>query len=255
MEPESLSAESAFPPAPPLLPPPVPPPVAPPRVIQERTSSLWRWNDRLALVVCGLTLFLLGVATGRVFEPDSPNDGNGGEPVAALSAVSETSEAANVISTEAGAFEGEVNPPELLIGTEPAEPEVNPEIATSAAAASALVSSETTANAATQQPVEQPSPGTASSVETANASLPPPPDVAPEASPVSLEGLKGNVLTIKPPAATQVCEPAKKFKDRQLSTALTWTESVQEAAQQAEEEEKLVFLIHVSGNFEMPGFT
>ena len=85
--------------------------------------------------------------------------------------------------------------------------------------------------------------------------VPPPPDVAPEASPVSLEGLKGNVLTIKPPAATQVCEPAKKFKDRQLSTALTWTESVEEAAQQAEEEEKLVFLIHVSGNFEMPGFT
>jgi hypothetical protein len=63
------------------------------------------------------------------------------------------------------------------------------------------------------------------------------------------------VPTIKPLIATQVCEPAEKYKDRKLSTALTWAESVQEASQQAEDEEKLVFLIHVSGNFEMPGFT
>ena len=43
--------------------------------------------------------------------------------------------------------------------------------------------------------------------------------------------------------------------DRSLGTALTWADSVDEAAQRAQDEGKLVFLIHVSGNFELPGFT
>ena len=43
--------------------------------------------------------------------------------------------------------------------------------------------------------------------------------------------------------------------DRSLNTALRWAKSPAEAAQQARAENKLVFLIHVSGNFEDPGFT
>jgi hypothetical protein len=43
--------------------------------------------------------------------------------------------------------------------------------------------------------------------------------------------------------------------DRSLNTALTWAKSPGAASEQAREERKLVFLIHVSGNFEDPGFT
>jgi hypothetical protein len=43
--------------------------------------------------------------------------------------------------------------------------------------------------------------------------------------------------------------------DRSLNTALTWAKSPGEASEQARKEGKLVFLIHVSGNFEDPGFT
>jgi hypothetical protein len=43
--------------------------------------------------------------------------------------------------------------------------------------------------------------------------------------------------------------------NRSLNTALTWAKSPAEAAKQAKREGKLVFLIHVSGNFEDSGFT
>jgi hypothetical protein len=43
--------------------------------------------------------------------------------------------------------------------------------------------------------------------------------------------------------------------NRSLNTALTWAKSPAEAALQAKRDGKLVFLIHVSGNFENPGFT
>jgi hypothetical protein len=43
--------------------------------------------------------------------------------------------------------------------------------------------------------------------------------------------------------------------DRSLNTALTWAKSPGAASEQARQDGKLVFLIHVSGNFEDPGFT
>ncbi len=43
--------------------------------------------------------------------------------------------------------------------------------------------------------------------------------------------------------------------DRSLNTALTWAKSPGAAFEQARSEGKLVFVIHVSGNFEDPGFT
>ena len=51
-------------------------------------------------------------------------------------------------------------------------------------------------------------------------------------------------------AEPQVCRV-----DRSLDTALTWASSPAEASERAAREGKLVFLIHVSGNFEDPGFT
>jgi hypothetical protein len=50
--------------------------------------------------------------------------------------------------------------------------------------------------------------------------------------------------------SAQVCT-----KDRSLGTALTWARSPAEASKLAEQSGKLVMLLHVSGNFENPGFT
>jgi hypothetical protein len=50
-------------------------------------------------------------------------------------------------------------------------------------------------------------------------------------------------------------EEAVCSTDRSLKTALTWARSPKEAADEARRQGKLVFLIHVSGNFEDPGFT
>ncbi len=53
-----------------------------------------------------------------------------------------------------------------------------------------------------------------------------------------------------PDCADGVCMPQRK-----LDTALVWAESIYEAAALANEQGKLVFLIHVSGNFEIQEFT
>ncbi len=75
------------------------------------------------------------------------------------------------------------------------------------------------------------------------------PFVLPEKPSFALADLK-----LDEPAASgqteQVCAV-----DRSLNTALTWAKSPGEASEQARKERKLVFLIHVSGNFEDPGFT
>ena len=47
----------------------------------------------------------------------------------------------------------------------------------------------------------------------------------------------------------------KPAEDRTLETRVTWARSVDEAADKAEQEGKLVFVIHVSGDFEQPEFT
>ncbi|MDF1841558.1 MAG: hypothetical protein P1U77_08990 [Rubripirellula sp.] len=47
------------------------------------------------------------------------------------------------------------------------------------------------------------------------------------------------------------CEEA----DNRLGTTIHWSAEPKDAYQLAEQQEKLVFLIHVSGNFKIPGFT
>lgn len=54
---------------------------------------------------------------------------------------------------------------------------------------------------------------------------------------------------------TGTCRVAPQSLDRKLNTALVWTPTPEAAAAEAEREGKLVFLIHVSGNFAQPGFT
>ncbi|MCH8246472.1 MAG: hypothetical protein IH951_08700, partial [Bacteroidetes bacterium] len=64
-----------------------------------------------------------------------------------------------------------------------------------------------------------------------------------------------------PPLALQVsngsCKPActpKKINGT-LGTALMWAENVSAASSQARAEDKLIFLLHVSGNFAREEFT
>ena len=53
----------------------------------------------------------------------------------------------------------------------------------------------------------------------------------------------------------KLAAPASSSADRSLDTSLSWARSVNEAAEQAEADGKLVFVIHVSGDFEQPEFT
>jgi hypothetical protein len=54
------------------------------------------------------------------------------------------------------------------------------------------------------------------------------------------------------PSLHATTQPAK---DRTLDTAITWERTIQAAADKARREGKLVFVIHVSGDFEQQEFT
>ena len=58
-------------------------------------------------------------------------------------------------------------------------------------------------------------------------------------------------------AAQDHCKPSKcrKCGNENFGTSVTWEGSVSEAAAKAKKEEKLVFVLHVSGYFEDPKFT
>lgn len=245
MDSESFVAENSPPPIPPPLPEPVPPPI----VCREERSPLWRLNDRMAWVAGGLTLILLGVVGGRVSDPNAAID-DGGELVAAVAPVPEESqpilppEATAEYSFSSVVTEEEVNPPELVVTQVSAQPQ--PEVSEPLPVVASAPVPQTKAPSGVAQEASALRETAAEPAKT----IPSP--VAIVSSPVSLEG---KVPTIKLPANTQVCGLEKKAADRKLNTALTWAESLSEANQRAEEEKKLLFLIHVSGNFEMPGFT
>jgi len=223
---------------------------------KDAGDTLWRWNDRLALVAAGLTIFLLGTFVGRLFGPDRSS-----EPVAVASVPSQP---AIESAAQPESVAAEVNP-ELILESEPAEPVPTPnaslasaagpkasEVAAEKVAAEKTEAATTTAREEAAEPqASAPPPATAAPTAETSATA------APESVPLqtTLVSLGGKVPTIKPLLSTQVCTTEEKFKDRKLNTALIWAESVEEASHQAEEEEKLVFLIHVSGNFEVPGFT
>lgn len=243
MDSESFVAENA----PPLIPPPLLEPIPPPVVYRENRSPLWRHNDRLALVAGGLTLILLGVIGGRAMGPRRANEGSG-EPLAMVEPFQEQAlplEISSYTSVLGEVSSEEINPPELVVTAVSIQPavEVTEQVPAARLATvpqpAAVPSKVPQAETATSEVAEE-------SAKVAN--LP----AAVAKFPVSVEGL---VSTIKVPATTQVCALEENSTDRKLNTALTWAKSVSEANQRADEEDKLVFLIHVSGNFEMPGFT
>jgi hypothetical protein len=58
------------------------------------------------------------------------------------------------------------------------------------------------------------------------------------------------------PATGPQCEDGTCQQNMEShGTVLKWAETPADAYRMAKEQDKLVFLIHVSGNFEIPGFT
>ena len=51
------------------------------------------------------------------------------------------------------------------------------------------------------------------------------------------------------------CAAAVEAQDRKLGTALEWENSIEQAADVARKEGKLVLALHVSGHFDRPEFT
>jgi hypothetical protein len=86
------------------------------------------------------------------------------------------------------------------------------------------------------------------------------------AAPVSAAGTAANVripadswFAVADPVGSSAfprpCAAGVCARDRSLGTKLVWAQSPEEAAKQAEASGKLVLVLHVSGNFENPGFT
>jgi hypothetical protein len=212
-------------------------------------AVLWRWNGRLAMVAGGLTLVFIGACAGRLVElPSAPSNE---APIS--SAAANEGAIASPTAVAAEVDSGEVNP-ELIVMTSPTLAAVDEEIAVStvestekpAAGVSIPTAPIPTQVAAVSPPTPLPCKPTTED-SSGEASLP-----SKETQAVSAEG---KVAAIRLPPLAPVCAAEEKFKDRKLKTALDWAESGNAAAQQAAEEEKLVFLIHISGNFEVPGFT
>ena len=65
----------------------------------------------------------------------------------------------------------------------------------------------------------------------------------------------GALLLLSLAAAAQDAPTCATCGQRTYGTAIQWTGSPSEAAAKARAEEKLVFVLHVSGNFEDPAFT
>ena len=69
-------------------------------------------------------------------------------------------------------------------------------------------------------------------------------------------GSRSNIIPHASPTEPAQCSDGTcQAQTRSLGTVLDWAETPAEAYREATESEKLVFLIHVSGNFEIPGFT
>ena len=67
----------------------------------------------------------------------------------------------------------------------------------------------------------------------------------------SLEMLASPTKNVHPLCEDGTCQQRMES----LGTTLKWADSPRDAYRMAGEQDKLVFLIHVSGNFEIPGFT
>ena len=63
------------------------------------------------------------------------------------------------------------------------------------------------------------------------------------------------VLAVVQPGWTQDCPKCKSCGNETYETSIQWEGSPSEAATRAKKEEKLVFVLHVSGNFADPKFT
>ncbi len=233
------------------LPPPLPTSadVSPPG--QSPAASLWRWNDRLAAVAILLSVALVSLWVGRLIgraeataqiPPPTPLPQELPSPVLPR---------LEMVTPPAPKKIAEADPAHLT--NEAPQLPVN-------VAAPAEMSKPLSPIAAALTPREIPIAASEVPVaEVISITLPPESQVAntiPTAvGPLSANPSPNPVTTISVPQRPDVCLAEQTFEDRKLQTALNWSLSVNDAALEATEEGKLVFLIHVSGNFESPGFT
>jgi hypothetical protein len=72
----------------------------------------------------------------------------------------------------------------------------------------------------------------------------------------SLEAGSGTAHGVETVITSPAPEPkCTRCGERTFGTTVEWAHSVPEAAQRAQAEQKLVFVLHVSGHFETPGYT
>jgi hypothetical protein len=71
---------------------------------------------------------------------------------------------------------------------------------------------------------------------------------------ISLASILAAMLAGRPVGA-QDCPKCEKCGTESYGTSIVWEGSPSEAAAKAKKEEKLVFVLHVSGYFEDPNFT
>lgn len=237
------------------LPPPLPTSADVSTPGQSPAASLWRWNDRLAAVAILLSVALASLWVGRLIgraeataqiPPATPLPLELPLPVLPQLEFVPPPAPKKIAESDPTHLTNEA--PQLPVNVAaPAELD-DGEVKPLSPIAAALAPREIPI-AASEVPV----------AEVAPETLPPESQVANTtlalAGPLPDRPSPSPVTTISVPQRPDVCLAEQTYEDRKLQTALDWSLSVSDAALEATEEGKLVFLIHVSGNFESPGFT
>jgi hypothetical protein len=211
----------------------------PPRVREVSALHFLKIVGTFALVLIVLAVALVVLAARR--SSDLP-------PAAANEESPPIVMAADLLPPKAGEVE-RVEPLELaaLLGTCEEAPKAGPSLA--------AVCGQPRPQAAPPQGDEAKAAGIAA---TGNAADLVEPLEAPAAAPAAKphKRPRGN-LALAADAADNLpaTPPGKLVKDRRLGTRLVWATSPESAAVQAQREGKLLFLLHLSGNFELPEFT
>lgn len=237
------------------LPPPLPTSADVSTPGQSPAASLWRWNDRLAAVAILLSVALASLWVGRLIgraeataqiPPATPLPLELPLPVLPQLEFVPPPAPKKIAESDPTHLTNEA--PQLPVNVAaPAELD-DGEVKPLSPIAAALAPREIPI-AASEVPVAEVAPETLppeSQVANTTLALAGPLPDRPSTSPVT---------TISVPQRPDVCLAEQTYEDRKLQTALDWSLSVSDAALEATEEGKLVFLIHVSGNFESPGFT
>ena len=222
---------AASPTPPPVSPPPVPPPLASadPYTAGACAAPGFTWvGTAVAIALVAASFGFLGaLAAGMLLSPPAAP-----QPIALAAERPVVLTESRETSAEVAVFPAATESPARERSAEPQPaPEIDPPDTSPAGRSSAIA--ETRIDEQREEFPAQP------------VSLVDPVAAAAAASPWELPG----------DSAAASDDGSCQAKPRTLGTSIEWASSVAEASQQAKREEKLVFLIHVSGNFALPEFT